>query len=179
MKKLSALLATCALVMLGLVAVGSPAQAYPQQGFTVSIVAQTVHSGAVVSAYARSQNPCAWSASFAGQSDAATGKQFHMQFTAPQVHRPTTVPLRVSCVTATPGGGGTSVAVHTQTYHRTINVRVLPATAAAQAGSQASAGGAMPNTGGPNLGLLAAGGVLVLGGGAAITAGMRRRRTTA
>src|SRR5690348_1103955 len=56
MKKLSALLATCALVMLGLVAVGSPAQAYPQQGFTVSIVAQTVHSGAVVSAYARSQN---------------------------------------------------------------------------------------------------------------------------
>ncbi len=178
MKKLAAMIGVFALAAFGLVATGTAAEAYPQQGFTVHVVAQTVHSGAVVSAYARSFNePCAWTARFAGQTDAGTGKTFRMRFTAPTVHRPTTVPLRVSCVSANPSGGGTSVAVRTQTFTKTIDIRVLPRET--HGAGHATSGSALPNTGGPDVGLLAGGGALVLGGGAAIALGVRRRRVSA
>lgn len=177
MKKLAAVVAACALALLGLVSVGGPAQAYPQEGFTVHLVAKTVHSGATVSAVARSFNACAWTGRFAGQTEADAGKTFRMSFTAPTVHHPTNVPLHVSCVTANPSGGGTSVAVRTQRFSKTVDVRVLPR--GSQGAGHPSNGSALPNTGGPNMSLLATGGALVLGGAAAIGIGMRRRRATA
>lgn len=176
MKKLTALMAAIALAALGLLATATAANAYPQSTFSLRVNDTVVHSGQPVVAHALSDTPCAWAARFAGQARAGSGKNFTARFTAPTVTRPKTFALRVSCVTASPSGGGTSVAVRTQTFTRSVDIRVLPA---GQAAGQTHAGAALPNTGGPNVGLLGLGGALVVGGGLALTAGLRRRRSAA
>lgn len=177
MKKLQAVLAAFALAVLGTGLTATAAQAYPQTQPTVHVNHQAILEGSTLVVRATSPSTCAWTFTFNGASRTSTGTRVVVRFTAPKVDRKTTYDLDWTCVEVTPSGGGQSVAVHTQTYHNTIPITVLPR--GTQAGAHASTGGALPNTGGPNAALLAGGGALVLGGGVAIAASLRRRRTAA
>ena len=176
MKKLSAALAVAALTLFGLLATSTAAEAYPQQTFTVHVNHQTVLSGSTLVVHGKSDPACFWTFTFNGSTQTATGKVVTVRFKVPKVQRKETIDLDVSCEQVAPSGGGQSVAVRTQTFTKDIPITILPV--GTQASGQAAAG-TMPNTGGPNVGLLAGGGALVVGGGAAIALGLRRRRTAA
>ncbi|HET8603190.1 MAG TPA: LPXTG cell wall anchor domain-containing protein [Marmoricola sp.] len=177
MKKLQAVLAACALAVLGTGLTATAAQAYPQTQPTVHVSNQTVVEGSTFAVRATSPQTCAWTFTFAGTTKTSTGKRTVVRFQAPSVQHRTVYDLDWTCVEVAPSGGGQSVAVHTQTYHNRVPITVVPQ--GTQAGAQATTGGALPNTGGPDVALLAGGGALVLVGGVAVAASLRRRRTAA
>ncbi|HEU4567922.1 MAG TPA: LPXTG cell wall anchor domain-containing protein [Marmoricola sp.] len=174
-------MAAFALALVGVSATGTAAEAYPQTQPRVHLNHQTVIEGSTLVIHADAVPGCTpWTFTFNGVTRTVNGKHVTVRFKVPKVDRKTTYDLTWSCnQVGAQGGGGTSIAVRTQLFGPyTVAVTVLPRGAQAAAGTPSN-GSALPNTGGPNVGLLAAGGVLVLGGAAAMGVGLRRRRVTA
>lgn len=186
MNKLSSIGAlTFATLVGGLAVLGifSPAQAYPERTIDVTVSSQTVASGSSFSATARSEGVvCDWTLTFDATvrtGSSSTARPFVTRFTAPVVEHDKKVPLRATCRYDDAG--------RTQTWHRTIVITVVaPSTAVdaprseagggpkAQAAALGSRGSDLPNTGGPNMLILAGGLALLLSGATAVTVARRR-----
>ena len=179
MKKLAAIIAAFALAALGVFATGTAAEAYPQKQPTVHVNHQTILEGSTLVVHGDAVPGCdPWTFTFNGQVREVSGEHVTVRFKVPKVDRKTTYTLTWSCTqTSQSATIGHSIAVRTQEFTGKVKITVVPREA--QGAGHANNGSALPNTGGPNVGLLTAGGLLVLGGGAAIGLGLRRRRVTA
>ena len=179
MKKLAAVLAAFALAALGVFATSTAANAYPGTSPQIHVNHQTIVEGSTLVVHGDAVPGCdPWTFTFNGQTQTATGEHVTVRFKVPKVDRKTTYTLSYTCNQVVPSATmGQSVAVRDQVFHGSIKITVVPREA--QGAGPANAGSALPNTGGPNLGLLTAGGALVLAGGAAIGIGLRRRHVSA
>ena len=174
MKKLSSIGAVAfaaliaALAMLGF---SSPAQAYPDLRFDLTVNRSVLYGGESFTATASSQGAtCAWTLEWNGvvrPGASSTGHDFVTAYQAPKVTKVTKIPLHGTCVynarTAPSARAGA-------TWERTIMITVLPRSTAVSP----PVGSAMPNTGGPNLLFLLGGIALLVSGATAVTVARRR-----
>ena len=179
MKKLSSISALAfapliaALAMLGF---SSPAQAYPDQRFDLTVDRSVLYGGESFTATASSQGAtCTWTLEWNGvarQGSSSAGSNFVTSYEAPEVHEVTKIPLHGTCVYSSAGSRSSSSARGTATWSNTIVITVLPASTAVSPPGEGDSD--LPSTGGPNLFFLLGGLGLLLAGATAVTVARRR-----
>ncbi|WP_310962230.1 LPXTG cell wall anchor domain-containing protein [Nocardioides terrisoli] len=180
MKKIFGPLLAALVSAFALLLVAPSAQAYPELQLHISVSSHSVTSGATIDFSATSAVSCKWTATFAGETQTGNGKSFSGSFQAPSVTKTTVFTLTISCDTgSTPvagraiaGHAGNAVMVPKDVVTRSVKIVVHPS----GQGAATNSGGGLPNTGGPNLGILGGGLALLVAGAGTVL--YTRRRTT-
>jgi hypothetical protein len=179
MKKLASLgaLALTALVaVLAIVGSSSPAQAYPERKFDLSVNRSVLYGGQTFTATAIGNVTCDWTLAWNGDSREAArepNKSFKTTYTAPNVSKVTKIPLRGTCaydLDETPVEPNFRSTVTPAVWTQKIIITVLPRNAAVSP----PGGGDLPSTGGPDWRVLAGGLVLLVSGATAVIVARRR-----
>jgi LPXTG-motif cell wall-anchored protein len=175
MKKLTSLgVAAFAALVAVLAFVGSqtPAQAYPDVQVSLEVDRTVLYGGQDFTATAQADVSCDWSLEWNGDARVAQrdpNVEFRTTYTAPGVTKVTKIPLTGTCVYDADQGSQPADRRAT-TWQRSIMITVLPPSSAVSP----PVGSDLPNTGGPNLLVLAGGIALLLSGAAAVTIARRR-----
>jgi hypothetical protein len=176
------------------VGLGPTAQAGSGPAFRVTVDHPSVRSGQRLTATATATTSCDWVLEWNGDRRVDHARASAATWSAPQVSRPTRIPLHATCFytssapsrhrgVAAGGGAGQRVTVRVPpSWRHTLVVTVLPASSVVSPPTAAGGphpGGTLPGTGGPALWLLLTGLGAVLVGGAAVRVrppGFRRPR---
>lgn len=168
-----------------------PAQAYPELTFEAHTDRLEVGFNDDLVTHSQSSVTCEWTHEWDGKKKKSTGKTADFTWSAPQVTKPTVMPVTFTCAYSSATGGG-KAAPTAQAWTKSVNVTVLPAGSAQRTAGQAAVqsaeqgagpaaaaaapqvAGVLPNTGGPNMLVLSGGVVLLLLGGAAAWFARRR-----
>ena len=179
MKKLASLgaLAIAVLVaVLAIVGTSSPAQAYPERTFKLTVDRSVLYEGQHFTATAIGNVHCDWTLTWNGVKRTATRvplDDFNTTYTAPAVSKVTKIPLRGTCAydaAETPTDPNARAAVTPATWTQKIIITVLPRNAAVSP----PGGSNLPGTGGPDWRVLAGGLVLLLSGATSVIIARRR-----
>lgn len=163
------------------------AHAYPDSpNVTISIPDSTLVGGKVVTFTARAEVECDWTASFpgghaAGESatQSGSGESFSGSYLTKAVDADLKVPLTVTCAydsSQVAAAAAKAPSVKDATASASATITLLPAGSSdGESGSgRSDDNGALPDTGGSNVWILALGGVLIVAGGGAVVASRRR-----
>lgn len=181
------------------VAIAPAARAVRGPTFALTVDRHVVHGGESFTATAVGRAECAWILQWDGDRRASKAARMVATFTAPQVTRPTKVPLDGTCfhdaarnragedrgaTTSRRSGSAQRLLVTVPTkWTHTVVITVLPAgttvSPPASAGSGAGDAGGLPGTGGPALEPLVAGIIAVLAGAATALTSRGRSRSLA
>lgn len=176
------------LVVLAILATTAPAAiASPEAagGIRVTVDHSTLRSGETLTVTARSSSACVWLIEWNAERRSAAGKRIIAAFVAPEVSRPTRLPVGATCFsTAKAPAPRTRPAPPVQpnsiteritvavpaSLHQTITVTVAPPTAIVSPPEQGGGGHGsdLPDTGGPDLWILLAGIATLLAGASLI-----------
>jgi hypothetical protein len=183
-------LALVVLVAVGAcVGLGPSAQADSLPAFRLTVDRHVLHSGQSVTATATTTTRCDWLLEWNGDRHVEHARTSTATWTAPQVSRPTMIPVHATCFYASGAarpdaapratGPGQRVAVTVPpSWRRTLVVTVLPrgseVSAPGTVGGAGHPGGGLPGTGGPALWILFAGLGAVFVGSATVRSSPRR-----
>lgn len=173
MKNFASAFAVALLALLATLGLAPSASAYPDVSIDLTVNRQTLYGGEQFIATGTSDVACTWADEWNGSTHHSGATTLYTTtFTAPDVTQVTKIPLHGTCTYTAPSAlrtGGRAAAA-TSTWNRTIVITVLP-----PASAVATPGGAdLPNTGGPNFWVLAAGVVLLVTGAGAVFVARRR-----
>ncbi|WP_183408245.1 LPXTG cell wall anchor domain-containing protein [Nocardioides pocheonensis] len=176
MKKLSSIGAVAFAALIAAIAMlgfSSPAQAYPDLRFDLTVNRSVLYGGESFTATASSQGAtCAWTLEWNGVvrlGGSSTGQDFVTAYQAPKVTKVTKIPLHGTCAYSARTAPASSARA-AATWERTIMITVLPRSTAVSP----PVGSDLPNTGGPNLLFLLGGIALLVSGATAVTVARRR-----
>lgn len=174
MKRYAALALAAIAALVGMSALAPSAQArqatYPVVSLQLKLSVQKVVSGHTFTATAKANIKCVViSETWNGQTASAAGSTVTHTFQAPNVTKPTVIPLHATCqYSVVSGAAGAALKAQLQSVSRTANILVVPV---AHPGHPV-----LPDTGGPNLGWFIGGALAVVAGGLAMFFGRRRRK---
>jgi LPXTG-motif cell wall-anchored protein len=157
--------------VLAIVGSQSPAQAYPEISFGLTVNRDVLYSGQNFTATAHANVTCSWDLEWHGvvrKADERPNVDFVTTYTAPKVTKVTKIPLHGTCVydaSEVPSAARVDAA-----WQRTIVITVLPRHNAAAP----PVGSDLPNTGGPNKLFLLGGLALLVAGATAVSVARRR-----
>ncbi|MCX6397076.1 MAG: hypothetical protein NTV23_11365 [Propionibacteriales bacterium] len=143
----------------------------------VTVNRPAIRSGGALVVTGSARTSCAWIIEWNGERRTTTGRQVVSRFVAPDVRRPTRLPVRATCFSVTdppprtpPAAAGRPAAERTHVavpsvVRDTLNVVVLPTGSVSPPGpGDGDAGNGLPGTGGPARWLLWAGAAALLAG---------------
>lgn len=182
-------------VALSCVAGAPAAQADRGPRFTVTVDRHVVRGGERFTSTATATTECAWILEWGGDRRTTSARTLVATYSAPEVTRPTRIPLHATCFYAVSGNprtndrAGTNASVASGSTQRvtvtvppswrhTVVITVLPPSSAVSpptsGGGPGHPGAGIPNMGGPALWALLAGICAVLLGGLAVRTSPRR-----
>lgn len=179
MKKLAslgALALTALIAVLAIVGSSSPAQAYPERKFDLTVNRSVLYGGQSFTATAIGNVTCDWTLTWNGETRQAQrdpNKSFQTKYVAPNVSEVTKIPLRGTCVydlEENPADPTFRASVTPAEWTQKIIITVLPRNAAVSP----PGGSDLPSTGGPDWRVLAGGLVLLVSGATAVIVARRR-----
>ncbi len=173
MNKLGTMIVVALLGILAAVGFAPAAQAYPDAQQNLTVDRQSLFGGESFTAFATSNVSCDWTLEWNGESRTQTSENFTTSFEAPIVTEATDIPLNGTCLYDSLEEPRVAARAAAQVaFEKTIVITVLPRSDEV---SPPGDGDDLPNTGGPNLWILIAGLVALVGGAFVVRAAKSHR----
>lgn len=182
MKRLAVSIAAALLAGIAVLFAAGSAQAYPDTTITITVGSNVVPAGGTVTFTVTSPVPCSWVASFNGERRTGSGTSFSSSFAAPKPVNTTVFYLTITCNTGSArvsGHAGNAIAVPRAIVTRRVPITVKGTSTGSNTSNGSGNGSGLPNTGGPDIGILGGAVALILAGAGTVAYNRRRSGSVA